>query len=95
MPSKPSRRPRTQTGFGSCGARRKRCFHCVSDNGIGIEAANFGRIFEPKFTTKTSGMGLGLGIIKNIIENYKGTITFESEYGKGTTFLVSLPIINA
>lgn len=72
----------------------KDVFIAVSDNGIGIEAANFGRIFEPKFTTKTSGMGLGLGIIKNIIENYKGTITFESEYGKGTTFLVSLPIIN-
>lgn len=67
----------------------------VSDNGIGIEEQNFGRIFEPKFTTKNSGMGLGLGIIKNIIENYKGTITFESEFGKGTTFLVSLPIINS
>jgi signal transduction histidine kinase len=48
------------------------------------------RIFEPKFTTKNSGMGLGLGIIKNIIENYKGTITFETEYGKGTRFTVSL-----
>ncbi|MBP8886776.1 MAG: HAMP domain-containing histidine kinase, partial [Flavobacterium sp.] len=52
------------------------------------------RIFEPKFTTKNSGMGLGLGIIKNIIENYKGTITFETKYGEGTTFIVSLPIIN-
>ena len=40
-------------------------------------------------------MGLGLGIIKNIIENYKGTITFETQYGKGTTFTVSLPIINS
>jgi len=40
-------------------------------------------------------MGLGLGIIKNIIENYKGTITFESTYGKGTTFRVSLPITNS
>jgi two-component system nitrogen regulation sensor histidine kinase NtrY len=66
----------------------------VTDNGIGIEEENFGRIFEPKFTTKNSGMGLGLGIIKNIIENYKGTITFESTYGKGTTFTVALPIIN-
>lgn len=66
----------------------------VADNGIGIAAEDFNRIFEPKFTTKTSGMGLGLGIIKNIIENYKGTITFESQKGKGTTFIVSLPIIN-
>jgi two-component system nitrogen regulation sensor histidine kinase NtrY len=65
----------------------------VKDNGIGIEKENIEHIFEPKFTTKTSGMGLGLGIIKNIIENYKGTITFETEYGKGTTFIVSLPII--
>lgn len=66
----------------------------VKDNGIGIELYNQSHIFEPKFTTKTSGMGLGLGIIKNIIENYKGTITFETESGKGTTFIVSLPIIN-
>ncbi|MFE3869367.1 sensor histidine kinase [Flavobacterium sp. LS2P90] len=66
----------------------------VADNGIGIQAKDISRIFEPKFTTKSSGMGLGLGIIKNIIENYKGTITFESEFGKGTTFTVSLPIIN-
>jgi two-component system, NtrC family, nitrogen regulation sensor histidine kinase NtrY len=63
----------------------------VSDNGIGIEEEIRSYIFEPKFTTKTSGMGLGLGIIKNIIENYKGTITFETELGKGTTFTVLLP----
>jgi two-component system nitrogen regulation sensor histidine kinase NtrY len=65
----------------------------VKDNGIGIDIENTERIFEPKFTTKTSGMGLGLGIIKNIIENYKGTITFETEPGKGSTFIVSLPIV--
>jgi len=67
----------------------------VKDNGVGIEEHNIDRIFEPKFTTKNSGMGLGLGIIKNIIENYKGTITFETKYGTGTTFTVSLPIINS
>jgi two-component system nitrogen regulation sensor histidine kinase NtrY len=66
----------------------------VADNGMGIAKEDFNRIFEPKFTTKSSGMGLGLGIIKNIIENYKGTITLESQKGKGTTFTVSLPIIN-
>lgn len=67
----------------------------VADNGMGIEEQNTPYIFEPKFTTKSSGMGLGLGIIKNIIENYKGTITFASELGKGTRFIVSLPILNS
>jgi two-component system nitrogen regulation sensor histidine kinase NtrY len=67
----------------------------VADNGTGISPEDINRIFEFKFTTKNSGMGLGLGIIKNIIENYKGTITFETEYGKGTQFTVSLPIINS
>ncbi|NUY80194.1 GHKL domain-containing protein [Flavobacterium sp. MAH-1] len=66
----------------------------VQDNGFGIEPYNAPHIFEPKFTTKTSGMGLGLGIIKNIIENYKGSITFETEPGKGTVFTVRLPIKN-
>jgi two-component system, NtrC family, nitrogen regulation sensor histidine kinase NtrY len=66
----------------------------VKDNGIGIELYYQSHIFEPKFTTKNSGMGLGLGIIKNIIENYKGTITFETETGNGTTFIVTLPIVN-
>jgi two-component system nitrogen regulation sensor histidine kinase NtrY len=65
----------------------------VSDNGIGISAENSAHIFEPKFTTKNSGMGLGLAIIKNIIENYNGTITFVSEE-KGTTFTATLPIKN-
>ncbi len=65
----------------------------VKDNGSGIETENIEHVFEPKFTTKNSGMGLGLGIIKNIIENYKGTITFETELGRGTTFIVTLPIV--
>lgn len=66
----------------------------VKDNGIGIKEEDLNRIFEPKFTTKNSGMGLGLSIIKNIIENYKGNITFETQYGQGTIFRVSLPILN-
>ena len=63
----------------------------VSDNGKGIADDVKDLIFEPKFTTKTSGMGLGLGIIKNIIEAYDGTITFSSNEGKGTIFTVILP----
>lgn len=64
----------------------------VKDNGIGISDENKPQVFEPKFTTKNSGMGLGLGIIKKIIENYNGTITFESQQNSGTTFTVLLPI---
>ncbi|MFT5891251.1 MAG: two-component system nitrogen regulation sensor histidine kinase NtrY, partial [Dokdonia sp.] len=56
----------------------------VSDNGIGIIEENKLKIFEPKFTTKTSGMGLGLAMVKNIMETYNGNITFTSQEGKGT-----------
>ncbi|GGB78110.1 two-component sensor histidine kinase [Flavobacterium suaedae] len=65
---------------------------CVKDNGKGVSEENKSRIFEPKFTTKTSGMGLGLAIIKNIVENYNGMITFESEQGEGTVFIVEFPL---
>ncbi|MCK0123097.1 ATP-binding protein [Gelidibacter sp. F2691] len=63
----------------------------VADNGRGISEENIPRIFEPKFTTKSSGMGLGLAMVKNIVETYKGTITFTSQKGKGTTFTVTFP----
>lgn len=63
----------------------------VSDNGHGITDENKPKVFEPKFTTKTSGMGLGLAMIKNIIETYNGNITFTSNEGEGSTFKVTLP----
>lgn len=66
----------------------------VKDNGKGIPAEIAERVFEPKFTTKSSGMGLGLAIIKKIVENYYGTITFKSQENKGTKFKVSFPITN-
>jgi two-component system, NtrC family, nitrogen regulation sensor histidine kinase NtrY len=62
----------------------------VSDNGKGISEDLKELIFEPKFTTKTSGMGLGLAIIKNIIEAYDGSISFSSKEGIGTVFRVVL-----
>lgn len=65
----------------------------VTDNGKGIKEENKELIFEPKFTTKTSGMGLGLPMIKKIIEAYDGTITFTSNEGIGTVFTVMLPKI--
>lgn len=63
----------------------------VSDNGIGITEENKPKVFEPKFTTKSSGMGLGLAMVKNIVETYGGTITFVSQKGKGTLFTVTFP----
>ncbi len=63
----------------------------VADNGIGIAAEFREKIFEPKFTTKTSGMGLGLGMVKNIVETYNGTISFKSQLGNGTVFTVKFP----
>ncbi len=63
----------------------------VSDNGIGVTEENLAKVFEPKFTTKTSGMGLGLPMIKNIVETYNGSITFVSNEEEGTTFTVTFP----
>ncbi len=65
----------------------------VTDNGKGIDATVKHLIFEPKFTTKTSGMGLGLPMIKKIIEAYNGSIHFTSSEENGTTFTVILPKI--
>lgn len=63
----------------------------VIDNGKGIAEEFKALVFEPKFTTKTSGMGLGLPMIKNIIEGFGGDISFVSKQGVGTTFTVRLP----
>ncbi len=63
----------------------------VKDNGNGISEENKPMVFEPKFTTKSSGMGLGLPMLKKIIETYNGNITFTSQEGEGTTFIVTFP----
>ena len=63
----------------------------VKDNGSGIEESIREKIFEPKFTTKTSGMGLGLPMVKSIIEAYDGNITYETILGEGSLFEVSFP----
>lgn len=66
----------------------------IKDTGCGIPEASIDKIFAQYFTTKKSGTGLGLCVVKNIVEKLKGTISVESEVGKGTTFTVTLPVIN-
>lgn len=63
----------------------------VKDNGKGISEEDKAYIFEPKFTTKSSGMGLGLPMVKNIIEAYNGSVEFNSVVGLGTEFIIKLP----
>jgi nitrogen fixation/metabolism regulation signal transduction histidine kinase len=68
------------------------CEISFQDNGTGIPSDRQTRIFSPNFTTKTTGMGLGLAMVKNIIDNTSGRIWFETDPGEGTTFFVSLPL---
>ena len=62
------------------------------DTGVGIPPENLERIFEPLFTTKAKGIGLGLALVKTLVEAHGGTIKVESEPGTGSTFTVHLPL---
>jgi len=66
----------------------------ISDNGNGIPDDVSRKIFQPYFTTKNSGTGLGLAMTRKIIEFWKGSIWFETEEGKGTIFYIQLPLIS-
>ncbi|WP_431437155.1 sensor histidine kinase [Chitinophaga caseinilytica] len=63
----------------------------IQDNGTGIPEENKSRLFDPFFTSKTKGTGLGLTSTQNIIINHKGHIQVESTIGEGTTFIITLP----
>ncbi|MGH6960329.1 MAG: sensor histidine kinase, partial [Dongiaceae bacterium] len=63
----------------------------VVDNGPGIAPDVLPRIFEPLFTTKSFGIGLGMPMVKQIVELHQGTITVDSTVGQGTTILIWLP----
>jgi signal transduction histidine kinase len=66
----------------------------VKDNGVGIPEELGDKLFQPNFTTRSGGMGMGLAIVKSIIENANGEIGYETVKGKGTTFIVKLPLFN-
>jgi signal transduction histidine kinase len=63
----------------------------VMDSGIGIQEDARDKLFTPLFTTKSKGQGFGLAVVKRLIEALGGTVTFESEEGKGTKFVIRLP----
>ncbi len=63
----------------------------VEDNGVGIGQADLERIFDPLFTTKSRGLGLGLRVVKNLVEQHGGTITVQSQLGQGSRFIATFP----
>jgi signal transduction histidine kinase len=65
----------------------------IKDTGVGIPPENLTKIFQPLFTTKTKGIGLGLVVCKNLVEANKGSIRVESEEGRGTVFVVVVPVV--
>jgi len=83
------------TPGGTGGDRPEYAEVVFDDTGPGIREEDLGRIFDPFFTTKQDGTGLGLAITHRIIENHHGAIRVMSQRGKGTTFVVTLPLEGA
>jgi signal transduction histidine kinase len=70
--------------------KNKKCVITISDNGIGMDRETRSKLFEPYFTNKLKGNGLGLTHTQNIILNHKASVEVKSEIGKGTSFIISL-----
>lgn len=87
--------PEGRNGQIEIGLKEEDQFYIISikDNGIGINEDAFDKIFVPNFTTKTGGMGLGLAMVKSIIESSNGKIRFETNPPEGSTFFVAIPAI--
>jgi C4-dicarboxylate-specific signal transduction histidine kinase len=67
----------------------------IADTGCGIPPENMAKLFEPLFTTRARGIGLGLAVSRSLVEANEGSIEVESEMGKGSTFTVRLPLAGA
>jgi two-component system sensor histidine kinase AtoS len=67
----------------------------VADDGVGVAPENLDKVFDPFFSTKPSGTGLGLAMVHRIVDAHRGVITFDSRPGQGTTVEIRLPIVHA
>ncbi|MDR0640988.1 MAG: PAS domain S-box protein [Treponema sp.] len=74
------------------GRKDNEAFISVMDTGLGIPEENLSKIFEPYFTTKATGSGLGLTLVFKIIREHQGEISVKSREGEGTSFTISLPV---
>ncbi len=74
-----------------CGSEERVAYISVKDTGAGIEKEELEKIFEPYYSTKKFGMGLGLAITKRFVEAHGGTISIESRIGEGTTMKIAVP----
>jgi two-component system sensor histidine kinase FlrB len=68
---------------------------CISDNGPGIDSATLARLGEPFFTTKTTGTGLGLAVVKAVARAHQGDVQLRSRPGRGTCAILTLPLLGA
>ena len=65
---------------------------CQAGLGVGIPKENLDKLFEPLFTTKAKGIGLGLAMVKSLVEGHGGRVEVQSKLGEGSVFTVRLPI---
>jgi PAS domain S-box-containing protein len=72
--------------------RSKTAIIAVSDTGVGIPEEVVSKIFKPLFTTKSKGQGFGLAVVKKLVEALNGDVSFETKTGKGTTFILEIPL---
>jgi signal transduction histidine kinase len=65
----------------------------IEDSGIGMDQTTLKNLFNPFFTTKEKGVGLGMALVRKIVEDHRGTIEAISDKDKGTTFILRLPVV--
>ena len=75
-----------------CASKDNKYYIIISDNGCGMKNETVSKIFEPYFTTKANGTGLGMTMVYKIVKEFSGDISVESQEGKGTVFTLVFPL---